>query len=61
MPKAASKAIVRKEGSKLTVQTREQALRDAQAFARSLVAPDTSAVDEFIAERRQAAKREVDD
>jgi AbrB family looped-hinge helix DNA binding protein len=50
-----------KEGGKLTLQTREQALRDAQAFARSLVAPGVSVVDEFIAERREAARRELED
>jgi AbrB family looped-hinge helix DNA binding protein len=56
-----SAVILRREGGKLTVQTREQALRDAQAFARSLVAPGVSVVDEFIAERREAARRELED
>lgn len=50
-----------KEEGKLTLQTREQALRDAQAFARNLVAPGVSVVDEFIAERREAARRELED
>ncbi len=52
---------LREEKGKLVLQSRQQALREAQAIVRSFVPKGVSLVDELIAERREAARRELED
>jgi AbrB family looped-hinge helix DNA binding protein len=46
-------------GGTVRLETRAQALARARRLARRLAAPGTSVVDEFLAERRQEARREA--
>jgi len=56
---ANSEVILSDEGDKLTLETRKQALRRVQQWARTLAGPGRQVVKEFLAERRQAARREA--
>jgi AbrB family looped-hinge helix DNA binding protein len=49
------------DGGKLILQPRQQALLEAQAIVRSFVSKGVSLVDELIAERREAERRELED
>ena len=51
--------ILRVEEGELRVYTREAALRRAQERLKRLKKPGVSVVDEFLAERREEARREV--
>jgi AbrB family looped-hinge helix DNA binding protein len=50
--------VLRLENNGLRITTLRQRLAKAQQLVRKHVAPTTSLVDELIAERREAAKRE---
>jgi AbrB family looped-hinge helix DNA binding protein len=50
--------VLRIENNELRITTLRQRLAKAQQLVRAHVAPKTSLVDELIAERREAAKRE---
>jgi AbrB family looped-hinge helix DNA binding protein len=50
--------VLRIENDELRVTTLRQRLAKAQQLVRAHVAPGTSLVDELIAERREAARRE---
>jgi AbrB family looped-hinge helix DNA binding protein len=50
--------VLRIENDELRITTLRQRLAKAQQLVRKHVAPATSLVDELIAERRQAARRE---
>jgi hypothetical protein len=50
--------ILRLEEDELRITTMERRIRAAQRRARRYVKPGVSLVDELIAERREAAKRE---
>jgi len=50
--------VLRIENEELRITTLRQRLANAQALVRSHVAPTKSLVDELIAERREAARRE---
>lgn len=54
-----SEVILSNEGGKLTLETRKQALRRVQEWARTLAGPGRRVVKEFLAERRQEARREA--
>jgi len=55
---AGSELLVRLEGNRLSVQTKEQARREAQDFVCSL-ASKVSLSEELIAERRREALKEL--
>lgn len=57
--KEGSELIVRVEQGELRVHTREAALRRAQQRLKRLKKPGESVVDEFLAERREEARREL--
>ena len=50
--------VLRIESNELRITTLRQRLAKAQQLVRAHVAPRTSLVDQLIAERREAAKRE---
>jgi AbrB family looped-hinge helix DNA binding protein len=50
--------ILRLQDDELRITTKQRRIRRAQERARSYLKPGTSLVDELIAERREAAKRE---
>jgi AbrB family looped-hinge helix DNA binding protein len=50
--------VLRIESNELRITTLRQRLAKAQQLVRAHVGPKTSLVDELIAERREAAKRE---
>jgi len=50
--------VLRIENEELRITTLRQRLANAQALVRAHVAPTKSLVDELIAERREAARRE---
>ena len=52
--------IFRWEDDELRVATLKRNIERAQRHARQYIKPGTSLVDEFIAERREAAKHELD-
>jgi AbrB family looped-hinge helix DNA binding protein len=52
------KLAVRLEEDGLKITTMKQRIARAQRRARKYIKPGTSLVDEFLAERREAAKRE---
>jgi AbrB family looped-hinge helix DNA binding protein len=53
-----SRLLVRVEDGGLRVETREVALRRLQEYMRKFKKPGESVVDEFLAERREEARRE---
>jgi AbrB family looped-hinge helix DNA binding protein len=55
---AGDAVVLRIENDELRITTLRQRLAKAQRLVRKHVAPTTSLVDELIAERREAAKRE---
>jgi len=55
-----SNLILRIEDGELRLHTREQALRRAQERLKRLKKAGDSVVDEFLAERRQEARREIE-
>ena len=57
--KVGSELILRVEEGELRVHTREAALRWAREQLKKLKKPGESVVDEFLAERREEARREV--
>jgi len=50
--------VFRLEDDELRITTLKQRIARAQRHARKYLKPGTSLVDEFLAERREAAKRE---
>lgn len=56
-----SEVLVDYADGELRVYTREHALRKAQVYFRSFVPPGVSVVDEFLAEKREEARRERED
>ena len=56
--KAGDKVILRMEDDELRITTMRQRIERAQRIVRKYVKPGVSLVDELIAERREAAKRE---
>jgi len=56
-----SEVILSVDDGELRVYTRAEAVRKAQEFCRKLVRPGVSMVDELIAERREEARRELED
>jgi len=54
-----SELILTDEAGKLRLETRKHALKRVQRWARTLGGPDRSVVEEFLAERRQEARREA--
>ena len=56
-----SEVIVACEEGELRVYTREQALRRVQEYFRRFVPPGVSLVDELIADRREEARRELEE
>jgi bifunctional DNA-binding transcriptional regulator/antitoxin component of YhaV-PrlF toxin-antitoxin module len=56
-----SALILRVEDGELRIHSVEQALRRAQARLSRLKKPGESVVDEFLAERREEARREVEE
>lgn len=56
--KAGDEVILRLEDDELRITTMEQRIRTAQRRARKYLKPGVSLVNELIAERREAAKRE---
>ena len=56
---AGSELILTDEGRRLTLETRQEALRRVQRWARTLKHGDRSVVDEFLAERREEARQEA--
>jgi len=52
--------IFRWEDDELRIATMQRNIERAQRHARQYIKPGVSLVDEFIAERREAAKRELD-
>ena len=50
--------VFRLEDDELRITTTKQRIARAQRHARKYLKPGTSLVDEFLAERREAAKRE---
>ena len=55
---AGDEVILRMEGHELRITTMRRRIEQAQRRARQYVKPGVSLVDELIAERREAAKRE---
>jgi AbrB family looped-hinge helix DNA binding protein len=56
--KAGDEVILRMEDDELRITTRQRRIERAQRRVRQYVKPGVSLVDELIAERREAAKRE---
>jgi AbrB family looped-hinge helix DNA binding protein len=56
--KAGDEVILRVEDDELRITTMKKRIERAQRHARKYVKPGVSLVDELIAERREAAKRE---
>ena len=56
--KAGDEAILRMEDDELRITTMKRKIERAQRRVRKYVKPGVSLVDELIAERREAAKRE---
>ncbi len=56
--KAGDQVILRMEDEELRITTMKRRIERAQRLVRKYVKPGTSLVDELIAERREAAKRE---
>jgi AbrB family looped-hinge helix DNA binding protein len=56
--KAGDEVVLRVENNELRILTLKQRIERAQRLVRQHVKPGTSLVDELIAERREAAKRE---
>jgi AbrB family looped-hinge helix DNA binding protein len=56
--KAGDKVILRMEDDELRITTMKRRIERAQRLVRKYVKPGVSLVDELIAERREAAKRE---
>lgn len=56
--KAGDKVILRMEDDELRITTMKRRIERAQRLVRKYVKPGISLVDELIAERREAAKRE---
>ena len=56
--KAGDQVILRMEDDELRITTMKHRIERAQRLVRKYVKPGTSLVDELIAERREAAKRE---
>jgi len=56
-----SEVILACEDGELRAHTRDQALLKIQARLSQLVPPGVSVVDEFLAEKREEAKRELED
>jgi AbrB family looped-hinge helix DNA binding protein len=50
--------LVEEDGKGLHLRTIDDAIREAQAYFRSVIPPGVSLVDELIAERRAEAERE---
>ena len=55
---AGDEVVLRIEDNELRILTLKQRIEQAQRLVRRHVKPGTSLVDELIAERREAAKRE---
>jgi len=55
---AGDEVVLRIEDDELRISTLKQRIQRAQRFVRRYVKPGRSLVDELIAERREAAKRE---
>lgn len=58
---ANSDLILRVESGELRVHTRQAAIRRARERLGRLKKPGESVVDEFLAERREAGRRELDE
>lgn len=58
--KAGDKIILRMEDDELRITTMKSRIERAQRRVRKYVEPGVSLVDELIAERREAAKRELE-
>jgi len=56
-----SEVIVALDKGELRVYTRDLAIRRIQEYLRKIVPPGVSLVDELIAERREEARRELED
>ncbi len=56
---AGSELIAIEEDGRLILQTREQAVKDAQEIIRRSVKPGTLLVDALFAERRREAQQEI--
>lgn len=56
--KAGDEVILRMEDDELRITTMKRRIERAQRLVRKYIKPGTSLVDELIAERREAAKRE---
>ena len=56
--KAGDEVLLRMEDDELRITTMKRRIERAQRLVRKCVKPGTSLVDELIAERREAAKRE---
>ena len=56
--KAGDEVILRMEDGELRITTMKRRIERAQRLVRKYVKPGVSLVDELIAERREAAKRE---
>jgi AbrB family looped-hinge helix DNA binding protein len=56
--KAGDEVFLRMEDDELRITTMKRKIERAQRLVRKYVKPGTSLVDELIAERREAAKRE---
>lgn len=56
--KAGDEVILRMEDDELRITTMKRRIERAQRLVRKYVKPGTPLVDELIAERREAAKRE---
>ena len=56
--KAGDEVILRMEDDELRITTMKRRIERAQRLVRKYVKPGVSLVDELIAERREAAKRE---
>jgi AbrB family looped-hinge helix DNA binding protein len=57
---AGGEIILRWEDNELRISTMKQNIERAQRHARRYLKPGVSIVDEFIADRREAAKRELE-
>lgn len=55
---AGDEVVLRIEGDELRITTQQRRIQRAQMRARRYVKPGKSLVDELLAERREAAKRE---
>ena len=58
--KAGDEVILRMEEDELRITTMKRRIERAQRLVRKYVKPGVSLVDELIAERREAAKRELE-